>query len=241
MKKWIIVIVAVIAVGAIAYFFLTKEKDESGGLNISKKDAVCIIDGVALRDEAGPDGKFVATINFGEKLRCLDEKEVKSKKYIKVELKGGNSGWMKESCLVLAAKPAVIVKDGIVYQRPDLITKTAKVFSSFDIVAIKEKQGDFIQVYGRTKNGKKVSGGWVKSDVLSLEDVDVAVAIYVAKANTIKNLDQRKAALKEIVDNSDFRNSVFISDLSAITAEESATYEEGYEETEAQADSLIAE
>ena len=35
----------------------------------------------------------------------------------------------------------------------------------------------------KTKDGKKVKGGWVKYDALSFEDVDVAVAIYVAKAN----------------------------------------------------------
>ncbi len=231
MKKWIIVGAVVVVAGAVAFYFLTKKKDVSGGLNITEKDAVCIIDGVALRDAAGSDAKFIATLNAGEKLICLDTKEVKEKKYIKVELKGGNTGWIKESVLVIAAKPAVVVKEAIVYQRPDLITKTNKILSTYDLIAIKEKQGDFVMVYGRTKDGKRVSGSWIKLDAISMEEVDVAVAIYVNKAYKLKDVNERMAAIKEIVDNSDFSNSCFMTQLSSLTTaiEESEAVNENVE------------
>jgi len=230
MKKWSIVVVALLAVSAVLYFLLSNKKDESGGLGIGSKDAVCIVEGVALRDAASSDGKFISTLSFGEKLTCTDEKEVKtsagSKKFVKVELKGGNEGWVKESCIIKAAKPAVVVKEAVVYQRPDLITKTSKILSSYDILAIKLKQGDFVQVYGRTKDGKRVSGSWIKFDAISVEEVDVAVAIYVAKAYLLKDQNKRMLAIKEIVDNSDFKNSCFMTQLSSLTEPQDAIIEE---------------
>lgn len=223
MKKWIIVLVVLAAVGAGAYYLVTSLQDKSGGLGIGKNDAVCIIEGVALKDAPGKEGAFVATLSLGEKLTCTDEKEIETslgnKKYIKVELNGGESGWVKESNIITAAKPAAIVTDAIVYSRPDLITKTSKVFSPLDIIAVKQKQGDFVEVYGKTKDGKKVKGGWIKQDALSFEDVDVAVAIYVAKANKKVSPEAHLAALKEIVDNPDFQNSRFIAELTALTAD----------------------
>ncbi len=223
MKKWIIVLLVLAAAGVATYYIVTNLQDKSGGLGIGKNDAVCIVDGVALRDAPGKEGAFVATLNLGEKLTIADEKEIETqngaKKYYKVELTGGESGWVKEANIVTAAKPAAVATDAIVYGRPDLITKTSKVFSPLDIVAVKQKQGDFVEVYGKTKDGKKVKGGWVKYDALSFEDVDVAVAIYVAKANKKVGNDARMAALKEIVENPDFSSSRFIAELAALTSE----------------------
>jgi len=117
-----------------------------------------------------------------------------------------------------------------VYKRPDLITQTTKVFSPLDIIAVTKKQGEFIEVYGKTKDGKKVKGGWIKSSAISFEDVDVAVAIYVAKANKKGSNDARLAALKEIVENPDFSSSRFIGELTALTAEAAPVPEQVTEE-----------
>lgn len=226
MKKWIVVLIVLVCLGAVgagAYYLISGMEDKSGGLGIGPNDAVCMVDGAAIKDAPGKDGNFVATLKFGEKLTCVEEKEIEtqsgSKKYYKVELSGGESGWIKESNIITGAKPAAIVEEAIVYSRPDLVTKTSKVFSPLDIVAVKQKQGDFIEVYGKTKEGKKVKGGWIKAELVTFVDVDVAVAIYVAKANKIAGNDARMAALREIVDNLDFSSSRFIGELSALTEE----------------------
>lgn len=222
-KKWIIVVLVLAIAGVATYFTVTSLQDKSGGLGIGKKDAVCIVDGATLKDAPGKEGSFVASLQLGEKLKCTDEKEIETqngtKKYYEVELDGGKSGWVKESSIITSAKPAAIVTDAPVYGRPDLVTITSKVFSPLDIVAVKQKKGDFVEVYGKTKDGKKVKGGWVKYDALSFEDVDVAVAIYVAKANKKMGNEARMAALKEIVENPDFSSSRFISELTALTSE----------------------
>lgn len=223
MKKWLIIAGLMVLIGGVTYWLLTRDKDVSGGLGITQKDAVCIVDGVALKDSPGKEGVFVGTINLGEKLTIIDKKEVETSKgtkvYFQVELKGGEKGWVKETSIIVAARPAAIAEDATVYKRPDLITQTSKTFSPLDIIAVTKKQGDFIEVYGKTKDGKKVKGGWIKSSDISFEEVDVAVAIYVAKANKKAGNDARLAALKEIAENPDFSSSRFIGELTALTTE----------------------
>lgn len=247
MKKWLLIVAGLLVVGGgVTYWLISKNKaeDVSGGLGITEKDAVCLIEGIALKDAPGPEGEYVGTLNFGEKLTIVEKREVETAKgqkiYYKVELKGGQSGWVKETSIVLAARPAAIAEDAIVYKRPDLITKTTKVFSPLDIVAVVEKQGDFVKVYGKTKDGRKVKGGWIKSDAYTFDDVDVAVAIYVGKANAKSTNEARMAALKEIVDNPDFSNSRFIPELATLTAEPEPVAEP-IEEPAAEPDSTQAE
>lgn len=222
-KKWLIALLVLAIAGVATYFIVTNLQDKSGGLGISSKDAVCMVDGATIKDAPGKEGAFVAALKMGEKLKCIDEKEIETqtglKKYYKVELSGGESGWIKESNIITAAKPAAIVSDAIVYGRPDLVAKSSKMFSALDIVAVKQRKGDFVEVYGRTKLGKKVKGGWIKLESLTFEDVDVAVAIYVAKANKKPSNEARIAALKEIVENPDFSNSRFIAELTTLTSD----------------------
>lgn len=228
MKKGIIITAVVLAICALIVWLVVRSKDETG-LGISSKEAVCIIDGVAIKDAPAPDGKFVATINFGEKLTIEDKKEVETSKgtkiYYKVSLKGGQEGWLKSANIIVASRPAAIAEEAVVYKRPDLITKSEKVFSPLDIVAVKKLQGDFVEVYGTTKDGKKVKGGWVKLSSITFEDKDVAVALYVAKATKIKNNDARMAAIKEIVENPDFSGSRFMVELNELVADAPAPEE----------------
>lgn len=221
MKKWLITAAILIVLGVGAYLTIISLKDESGGLGIKSSDGVCIVDGAALKDAPGKDGAFIATVNLGEKMTLQTSKEIETSKgttkYYKVKLNGGSEGWLKESCVINAAKPAAVVDEAIVYSRPDLITQTQKKFSPLDITAVVMRQGDFVKVYGKTKDGRKVKGGWVKFSSLSFEDVDVAVAIYVAKANTKKTNEDRITALKEIVANPDFSSSRFIPELTTLT------------------------
>jgi hypothetical protein len=192
--------------------------DENAANNSRKGDAVCIWDNISLKESPGKDGKWLATVSLGEKCIYLDNSREetngeKKTKYLKIRLQDGKEGWAQSDFIVLDGKPGVIIQDAVVYSRPDLLTKTDKSFSRMDIIGVKEAQNDFIEVAGKRKAGKWIEKGWVKEPNISYSEVDIAVAKYAAKALAIADKEKREAAVKEIVDNKDLQESVFIADL----------------------------
>jgi hypothetical protein len=192
-------------------------EDNSTGNNL-KGDAVCIWDNIPLKETSGKEGKWLASVNLGEKCMYLDNSREetngeKKTKYLKIRLQDGKEGWVQSDFIVLDGKPGVIIQDAVVYSRPDLLTKTDKSFSRMDIIGVKEPQNNFIEVAGKRKAGKWIEKGWVKEPNISYSEVDIAVAKYAAKALAIADKEKREAAVKEIVDNKDLQESVFITDL----------------------------
>jgi hypothetical protein len=192
--------------------------DENAASDSRKGDAVCIWDNISLKESPGKDGKWLASVSLGEK--CLymnsDREESngeKKTKYLKIRLQDGKEGWVQSDFIVVEGKPGVIVQDAVVYSRPDLLTKTDKSFSKMDIIGVKGEQNDFIEIAGKRKSGKWIEKGWIKASNISYSDVDIAVAKYAAKALAITDKEKREAAVKEIVENKDLQESVFISDL----------------------------
>jgi hypothetical protein len=192
--------------------------DENAASDSRKGDAVCIWDNISLKESPGKDGKWLASVSLGEK--CLymnsDREETngeKKTKYLKIRLQDGKEGWVQADFIVVEGKPGVIVQDAVVYSRPDLLTKTDKSFSKMDIIGVKGEQNDFREIAGKRKSGKWIETGWIKAANISYSDVDIAVAKYAAKALAITDKEKREAAVKEIVENKDLQESVFISDL----------------------------
>lgn len=192
--------------------------DGNGTDNNIKGDAVCIWENIPLRDAPGKEGKWLASVNLGEKCTYLNSDKVitngeKSTKYLKISLQDGKEGWVQSDFIVLNGKPGVITQDAVIYSRPDLLTKTDKTYSRMDIVGVMDTQNNFIQVTGKRKNGKWIETGWIKPAGISYSDVDIAVAKYADKAMAITDAGKREAAIKEIVENSDLQESAFIADL----------------------------
>jgi hypothetical protein len=183
--------------------------------------AVCVFDRASLKETPEEKGKWLEALSIGEKCEYLDDTKEdnsgsKEVKYYKVRLQGGKEGWVQANLMSLNSKPAALNQDADVYSRPDLLTKTAKKYSKMDIVAVSATEGDFIQVTGKRRDGKWVESGWIKSTNVTYSDVDIAVAKFGRKALAITDEAKQKEAIQEILNNTDFSNSIFIQDLNSI-------------------------
>lgn len=180
--------------------------------------AVCIWDRASLKESPDEKGKWLESVSLGEKCEYLGETKednsgTKPVQYYKVRLQGGKEGWVQATLMALDSKPAALNQNAEVYSRPDLLTKTNKAFSKMDIVAVLKSEGDFIEITGKRKDGKWIETGWIKSSNVTYSDIDIAVAKFGGKALRIEDEAKKREAVKEILDNSDFSNSIFINDL----------------------------
>lgn len=190
--------------------------------------AVCVWDNISLKETPDESGKWICAISIGETVTYMDDtKEVASDKktvtYVKVKLKDGKEGWAQSDFVILNSKPAAVVDNAEIYSRPDLLNKTGKSFSKMDIIAVKSEKEGFIEVVGKRKDGKWVESGWIKPKAITYDEVDIAVAKFAAKALEITDSKKKEEAINEIVNNADFKNSVFISTL--VKSETPATEE----------------
>jgi hypothetical protein len=190
----------------------TDDKDSASG-------AVCIWDNISLKESPEEAGKWICAISIGEVVTYLDDSKEdnsgkKPVKYVKVKLKDGKEGWAMADFIILNSKPAAVTEDLEMYSRPDLLNKTGKSFMKMDIIAVKSEKDGFIEVTGKRKDGKWIESGWLKGKSVSYDAVDIAVAKFAGKALEIKDTKKREEAINEILKNSDFNNSVFISSLS---------------------------
>ena len=200
---------------------ITSSIDSTGKVVETEVYAVCIWDKISLRETPTDKGKYLTSLNIGEKCTYMDEsKEDKTGKkpvtYHKIQLQNKQEGWVPSDYVILKSRPAAFTKEADVYSRPDLLTKAGKVFSIMDIVAVKSEQGDFTEVVGKRKTGKWIETGWVKSGNITYNDIDIAAAKYGSKALLIEDKQKRNIAINEIINNSDLKSSVFIDILSNI-------------------------
>jgi len=215
----------------IIYFLLAMMASACGGNNTSESEndstavleegitpvaAVCVWDNLSVRAIPSDKGKWLTSLSLGESITLLNETVVDStseRTYTKVQLTDGNEGWSLADFIVADGEAATFIQDADVYSRPDLLTKTNKQYSRMDIVAIKSTQDGWLEVVGKRKDGRYIETNWVKSDNLSTEDVDIAVAKFAAPIAKMDDLDKKEEALKNLISNSDPNNSVFMADL----------------------------
>lgn len=183
--------------------------------------AVCVWDKTPVKDSPEESGKWIASLNLGEKCIYLDDsKEIntgtKSIVYYKIQLQDGKEGWAQKDLIILNSRPAALVENAEIYSRPDLLTKTNNAFARMDIVAVKSTQNGFVEVTGKRKEGKWIESGWIKESNLTFENVDIAVAKFAL--NALKLTDEAKKAeeINKIISNPDFSKSIFIEELSSI-------------------------
>ncbi len=217
---------SIAALCVIAIVACKSKQGDSGSSQISAgdlKQSVCVWDKAALKDSPTAQGKWLASVNRGEKFKYLgdtqdDNSGSKPVTYHKIQLQDGKEGWIQGDFVVLKGKAAAIVQDAVIYSRPDLLTKTDKSFSKFDIVAIKAVQDDFIEVVGKRKDGKWIESGWIKPAGVTIADIDVAVASLTLRAMAITDEDKRDEALLDIINNTDLASSIFIEELKRIAS-----------------------
>lgn len=218
---------------------------------IEEVPAVCIWDKISVRETADSNGKWVTALSVGESLTYLGIDSTNADKtYAKVLLNDGKEGWALKSFIVSDANSAVVRTDINLYSRPDLLTKSDKVFKMMDIVASIETQGDWMKIKGRRSGAKWIDEGWVKADNISLEAVDIATAKFANEALELEDDEEKMNALIDITSNSDLAGSVFITELELMLTEISGVDEviesseempqepEDMEITEQEADSI---
>ncbi|GHM99972.1 hypothetical protein WSM22_14620 [Cytophagales bacterium WSM2-2] len=178
--------------------------------------ATCIWDNVPMREGADEKSKYITALSIGETMTVISPEAADStkaaKEHFHVKLVDGTAGWVKKDFLVENSKPMVFVRNSDIYSRPEALTKTAKKYSKYDIVAVSASKDGFVSVKGKRTEGQWIESGWVKSNNLSGELLDISAAKFIAKAMTEKDPQKREKALSEVFANPDLQGSIFASD-----------------------------
>jgi len=200
-----------ILIGLISVFVIISLRCKNS--NLDKKNAVCIWDRGTVREQPKQNAEIFSTMSLGEKVTYLGITKIDSannkKKYYKIELSDNKEGWSSGSVIVIDAEPGVIKKETNIYKRPNFLTETSHKLDKMDIVAVKRQKNGWKQIIG----GKKKKKGWIKADLISMDQKDIAVGLLAGKAYKIRNKSRRMEKLKNIVDNSAFSKSVFIEEI----------------------------
>lgn len=185
-----------------------------------KIKAVCISDGVPVRETPGKDGKWLTSLNLGESLIYLDEEykdpEGKGQDFYKVELSDGSQVWARSYGICLKAKAAAVLSETPIYKRPDLVNKTDKVFKTIEFVAVIGEKDDWVEVIGANKK----KSGWVKVQYLSANEEDVAVATLAHKSLLDKEGNIVDDKLQKFIEELPYKNTRFNGYLSSLLDEQ---------------------
>ena len=131
-----------------------------------------------LKDVTNPKS-HLTFIQLGEVVTLLGETDsLNNREYAKVQLSDGNIGWSMSNYLIANAKPAAIIEETNLYERPNVINKTSKTLNNIDIVAITDESDGWLQVTGINT----IKKGWISKDAVSQKEEDVAMAVLAIKA-----------------------------------------------------------
>ncbi|WP_109830106.1 SH3 domain-containing protein [Reichenbachiella versicolor] len=196
----------------------TSSETESESIEVSAEEtkpstveAVCIWDGILVRKSPDSKAKSLASISLGESLKSLGQDSTNKRTYTLVELNDGTQGWALKDFIVPEAKAAVVVNETTLYSRPDLVTKTDKVFKPMDILAVMEEQDSWMKVKGKRSGAKWMDEGWIKGNNVSYSSIDIAGAKFTSQAFSIKDDSKKKEELENILSNTDLTESTFNS------------------------------
>lgn len=187
---------------------------------INGKAAVCLFDKMSLLTQASrKEGKWVTSLALGEKVTYLgDEKKDETGKYsfVKVKTSGNQEGYVDARIVIPNSEVACITEQTPLYSRPELTTVTKNNFEPFDVIAITNTQGDWLEVVGKRRKSTWIDKGWIKSKMMSKSDKDIAVAVYCVRALAQNTPEKSLAELKKIQGNNDLKGSIFDEDIQAI-------------------------
>ncbi|MBN2347304.1 MAG: SH3 domain-containing protein [Bacteroidales bacterium] len=190
------------------------------GDNAKPVPAVCIWDGINVRESPSISAKAFSTLSLGESLIYLGITQADSAsenlEYAKLELSDGALGWVAQSGIVENAYPAVIINAVPVYKRPDLLTISNETLNTMDVIAVVEEKDDWVQFVSERKRRT----GWVKVSVISKTKEDIALAVLAGKR--LKNSEGQPAyeAIENLLENNPYPNSIFVETLKSIAREE---------------------
>ena len=149
----------------------------------------------------------------------------KNREYYKIQLNDGTEGWSVADFIIPEGKIGVFLEETFIYNRPDLLTKSDKMYERLDIIAVQNTQDDWQEIIGKRAEGKWIDSGWIKRGKLSFKAVDVAASKFLKDALSKENEEERLEALNMILDNPDLKESSILIDVQAAIDEMSASEE----------------
>jgi len=184
--------------------------NDNGSDAEKEPSAICMWEGTALRDAPSKKAKWLSSISLGEKVIMLADSAIDSadnnRVFYHIRLSDGNNGWAQALLLVPNAKLAVITEKAGIHKRPDLLTAKKTSFQPMEMIAIVKEKNDWIEVIGNKRKKK----GWIKNSCITLNEVDVTVAILTNKALADKDVKKQQNQINEIVNNPEFKSSQFL-------------------------------
>lgn len=155
------------------------------------KSAVCMYDGLGVREAVGKNAKYMSSLALGESVKWTGatDKDETGREYLKVELSDGKTGWASASGIATGAQIGALKDDTTTYKRPDLVTAAAQKIPFMTIVAVIQQKDAWFQVVGESKRPL----GWIRKDAVTVDKEDVTTAILATKKLRAKDgLDQAK-------------------------------------------------
>jgi hypothetical protein len=194
---------------------ITQDKPGQEKQAESQNNALCIYDGIALKQEPTKAGKWLASMSLCETAKWLGDSAVdqtdKNRCYQKVQLSDGKIGWTIGYGLVINGKLGAIKEDAAICKRPDLLTGTDEKIEFMKPIAIVQEKGEWAEFL--SDNRKK--GGWIRTSSVTTDPSDVAVAVLALKKITPKEAKDHAATVKAFVEASPYPESFFIKKLKA--------------------------
>ena len=177
--------------------------------------SVCIWDDASVRAKPTVKSQRVSALALGEKVVWLGKAELdpadNKRNYLKIRLSDGSLGWASEMAVVTKANPAAVVKEAPLCIRPDLLTVTEAKMESMDIIAVTNTEGEWLEIVGEEKQKR----GWIQSQLVSLKDEDVVLALLARKVLAVEDVELKKEKMESMLDNPVFTSSVFRNVLEA--------------------------
>ncbi len=173
---------------------------------------------VSVRVEPGANAKWVTSVSLGERFQYLGESRKVTtddgeRTWAKIQLLDGKEGWILQDFIMIGGQPAAVLKDNTpLYKRPDILTKSDKILGKFDVIGVKG-EGAFVEFKGMSAEDTWFTSGWIKSENINTNPVDVASAVYIRKALSLEDEDEQLKELQVIYNSSDFEGSYFLTDL----------------------------
>lgn len=185
--------------------------DETGPAS-RENIAVSVWEGQILTD--GPAGKWMATIAFGEEMTLQGEEQVneeKKKTFEKVALADGKIGWVRQDLIAKNAQLGAVIETAQLYKRPGVSNITDDKLEPGELVVVSQVQDQWTEVKGKNNSAHKRKEGWVLGEgLVTTDQIDLAVAVMITKAQAELNPLKRKEAFMAILDNTSYANSKFM-------------------------------
>ena len=202
---------------------------------------ICMWGAVSLKKTPEAKGKYVTAIYLGETAKYLGETVTDStnkkriRDFLKVELTDGTKGWVQANLMAVDAEPFAVKEKSKLYKRPDILSAGKDEFEKMQFVVVVETQDDWVKVRGKKRANQYLTTGWVKSNHLTGDKIDITVAILTERALSKGDNEKKLEALNEILENTDFSSSIFSGDVRSLVDELSTpaveeAVEEEYEE-----------